>query len=353
MSQITNLIKKYWIILSIIALYFILAGLNFLPAGINIFKKQKLLINDTPVIVKEIRELGELATSEFYGEVYADINEVYDDLIEKYNDSIKVNPGPFYKQYSGLKEYLSIANNYRLKELAFNSEKGKYENTLTEHLKKLEAFSLEDKKLNTAIDSLGEDRKERRSIQNRLDDLRKNFEQEKNLFYDAQKRYVDAENSFNKSKEEFSQSKKNRNLVYIGRGWVKAGIDLKTLSEDDLIIEKGDSLSIQILISDPFILDADINPWFIYTDKKKVKGYEVFIAKTGSIFTENNFTDYEVTQLKLKCKARLKEDAINKGLLMNAKSSAVQTLKNFFRLIGFQKVDVHFKSNTIIETSLN
>jgi hypothetical protein len=351
MNNILNFLKKFWIPIAIIALYFLLAGLHFLPNGINIFKKKKLIIDDTPVMVKEIKELGELSTCEFYGEVYADINEVYEDVIINLKDSLAINPAAFYKNYSGLKEYFSRSNTYRMKEIEYNSEKRKYEALLNEHLKKLEEFKQNEQNLNQQIAAISDDRKEKKQLKNQLDDLSKNIEDSKSNFQNEQKKYVETGNNFNKIKEDFSQYKKDRNLVYIGRGWVKAGIDLKQLTEDNIIIDHGDSVSIQILVSDPLILDADINPWFIYTDEKKVKGFEIFVAKTGSIFTDKNFTDFEVTQLKLKCKEKLRKEAIEKGLLNNAKTSAVQTLENFFHIIGFEKVAVHFKSTSIVETT--
>jgi hypothetical protein len=352
MQIITNFIKRFWIILAVIALYFLLAGLNWLPSGINIFKKKKLLIDNTPVIVKEIREISELTTSEFYGEVYTDINEVYDDVINKFKDSIAINPAAFYKNYSGLKDYMSKAETFRLKEIEARAAKDHYNVLLNDHIKKLESFTDNNKKLNDQMASLSDDRKEKKALKDKVDELKKNLETEKSSFLDAQKKYVDMGNAFNKQKEDFWQAKKNRNLVYIGRGWVKAGIDLKQLTENDIIIDEGDSSTIQILVPDPIVLDADINPWFIYTDKKQIKGFEVFIAKTGSILSEDNFTDYEVTELKHQCKAKLKQDAIDKGLLKNAKSSAIHTLENLFRMLGFQKVEVHFKSNTIVETTM-
>lgn len=346
MLLIINFIKKYWILFAIVVLYFILAGLNFLPRGLNIFKKQELLIDDTPVIVKEIRELGELTTSEFYGEVYADLNEVYEDLVATLTDSIIINPALYYQNYKGLKEYMDNSGRYQEMENAYFSASERYDTMLSEYLKKVEEFKQDESKLNEEIEANKDNRKERKQLEKRLDDLKDKLKEEKGKLDNEREDFRKIEKKYREKRVDIWELRKRRNLVYIGRGWVKAGVSLKDLTDDDIIVDEDDSSSIQIRISDPVIIDADINPWFIYTDEKKVKGFEVFIEKTGSILSEDNFTDREVADLKRKCKDKLKENAIEKGLLTNAKSSAINTLENFFHLVGFKKVSVRFKSDT-------
>ena len=343
MLNIANFVRKFWIIFLVIGIYLLLAVFNILPRGLNIFKRNRLVIDDTPVLVKEIRELGELVTCEFYGEVYADLNEVYDEMIIKNRDSINNNPTAFFQDYSGLQEYMKNSTGYISVEVEFNSIKDKYNSQTSEYVKKHEAFNADEKTLKEQI-AKTDDKKDKKQLEKRLEDLKDKFQSEKKAYEGLQSQYKTASNKYSEKRLDFWESRKKRNLVYIGRGWVKAGINLKNLTEDDIFVNNNDSASIQILVNDPIILDADINPWFIYTDDKKVKGYEVFMSKTGSILSDKNFTDKEVTQLKVKCKEKLKESAIEIGLLKNASSSAVQTLDNFFRLIGFHKVDVRFKS---------
>jgi len=345
MLKISNFIRKYWFIFLAIGLYFFLAALNIMPRGLNIFKKQKLIIDDTPVLVKEIRELGELTTCEFYGEVYADLNEVYDDLIQNSKDSIMLNPEAYFQEFSGLKEYMKNSTGYQDKEIEYKAARLDYDEKLSEHIKKLEAFTEDEKKLKDEIAKTSNG-KEKRKLESRHDALIGSIQSENKAFENIKKDFKEKGNDYTEKRVDFWETRKKRNLVYIGRGWVKAGINLKNLTEDEIIVEDDDSASIQILISDPVILDADINPWFIYTEDKKIKGYEVFMAKTGSVLSDKNFTDAEVTHLKMKCKEKLKAAALEKGLLKNASSSATQTLENFFRLLGFKKVSIRFKSNT-------
>jgi hypothetical protein len=345
MLRIANFIRKYWVLFAVVGLYFLLAGLNLMPYGLNIFKKKQLLIDDTPVVVKEIRELGELITSEFYGEVYADLNEVYDDLITNKKDSILLNPTIFYQYYSGLEDYMENSSDQRAKELEYKAELERYEGLLKSYLTKQEEFKQNEKLINEEIAEKN-NKKEKRKLENRLEDLRTQLKNDKKDLEDTQQKLKSIEKDYRETRLKFWETRKRRNLVYIARGWVKAGVNLKNITEDDIILDEDDSASIQILIDDPVILDADINPWFI--PEKKIKGFEVFIAKTGSILSEKNFTDEEVTELKKKCKEKLKQDAIEKGLLTNAETSTIQTLENFFHLVGFKKVDVLFKSRTIV-----
>ena len=65
------------------------------------------------------------------------------------------------------------------------------------------------------------------------------------------------------------------------------------------------------------------------------------------MLAKDNFTDDEITAVKRICKERLKENALEKGILKNAKSSAVTTLENFFHLLGFDKVKINFKSDDV------
>jgi len=308
-----------------------------------VFKKERLLINETPIVVKEIREIGELTTSEFYGEVYADLNEVYSEILVEHYDSLKYNPTAFYEDYPGLEKYEEDARNFRAKEIFFERESERYDLFLSNYYKKLDHYKEQQiefgKETNAANSS-----SEKKKLEKRLSDLKKKIFEEKEGFINRKEKFDESEAKMRKQKRDFRDKRKKRNLVYIGRGWVKAGIDLKELTEKEVFIDDSDSLYIHILLPEPKILEADINPWFVYTEKKKIKGFELFIAKTGSLLSSDNFTDREISAVKHKCKVRLEQNAIEKGLLNNAKNSALITLESFFHLLGFEKVKINFKT---------
>ncbi len=340
---IFNFIKKYWFIFLLIIVYIVIAGLNILPRSLNVFKKERLLINETPIVVKEIREIGELTTSEFYGEVYADLNEVYSEILVEHGDSLKYNPTVFYENYPGLEKYEEDARNFRVKEISFEKESERYDLFLSDYYKKLDHYK--EQKIEFGIEiNAASSSSEKKKLEKRLSDLKEKIFEEKSDFISRKERFDEREAKIREQKRDFRDERKKRNLVYIGRGWVKAGIDLKELTEKEIFIDDSDSLYIHILLPEPKILEADINPWFVYTEKKKIKGFELFIAKTGSLLSSENFTDLEISAVKHKCKVRLEEDAIEKGLLNNAKNSALITLENFFHLLGFEKVKINFKT---------
>ena len=353
---IFNFIKKYWFIFLLIIVYVVIAGMNLIPRSLNLFKKKKLLIDETPVVVKEIRDIGELISAEFYGEVYADLNEFYENLIKTKKDSIYLNPAKYYEKYPGLKQYIADADNFRAQELFFNKEKENYHLYLNDYFQKLESYRQTEIKLQKAIVA-AKSNSEKKKLNNRIQDIRNKAIKEKENYRSRKEKFNNAEKDFRKLKENFRKKRKKRNLVYIGRGWVKAGINLKNLSKDDIFIDDQDSLYIHLLIPEPKIIDADINPWFIYTDAKKVKGFELFIAKTGSLLSKDNFTDDEISAVKHICKERLKANAISKNILQKANKSAITTLENFFHLLGFEKVKINFKTKSMevlrLENAIN
>ncbi len=318
---IFNFIKKYWFIFLLVVVYILIAGLNILPRSLNVFKKQRLLIDDTPIVVKEVREIGELTTSEFYGEVYADLNEVYKEISVEFKDSLNFNPTAFYENYPGLKKYREDARDFRAKELFFEKESKNYELFISEYYQKLENYSKQELELRNKVKD-SDSKSEKKKLERRLDDLKDKTIDEKKGFLKRKEKFNKTEKSFRKGKTDFRNERKKRNLDYIGRGWAKAGINLKGLAEEEIFIDDSDSLYIHLLLPEPEILDVDINPWFIYTEKKKIKGFELFIAKTGSILSSENFTDLEINAVKHKCKERLEQESMKKGLLKNARSCA-------------------------------
>ena len=340
---IFNFLRKYWFIFALVAVYILIAGLNILPRGLNIFKKQHLLIDETPIVVKEIKEIGELTTSEFYGEVYADLNEVYAEMLENKGDSIRLNPTKYYEDYPGLKGYLDDIQGFRATELFYENESKNYELFLTEYYKTLEEYRVQEAELKNKISNTNSS-SELKKLQKRLSALKEKTIEKKKSYLKRKETFNANDKKFRARKNDFRNERKKRNLVYIARGWVKAGVNLKDVSDEEIFIDDSDSLYIHVLIAEPKILDADVNPWFVYTKKKKIKGFELFIAKTGSLLSQDNFTDKEINAVKHKCKEKLEQAALEKGLLKNAKQSALTTLENFFHLLGFEKVKINFKT---------
>ena len=214
---------------------------------------------------------------------------------------------------------------------------------LSDYYKKLDHYREQKVEFGKEISTVGSS-SEKKKLEKRLNDLKEKIFVEKANFISRKEKFDEIEAKIRELKRDFRDERKKRNLVYIGRGWVKAGIDFKELSEKEIFIDDSDSLYIHILLPEPKVLEVDINPWFIYNEKTKIKGFELFIAKTGSLLSSDNFTDREISAVKHRCKVRLEQDAIEKGLLNNAKHSALITLENFFHLLGFEKVKINFKT---------
>lgn len=69
MKAIKNLIVAF---LLVVAGYWLLTKANLLPSFKEIFKAQPVVIDETPILIKQIRSLGELITTASYDEVVAD-----------------------------------------------------------------------------------------------------------------------------------------------------------------------------------------------------------------------------------------------------------------------------------------
>lgn len=65
--------KNYLVFMAaLIAIWFLLGKLNILPSFRNIFSSKAIQIDETPILIKEIRELAELTTMAAFDEVVVD-----------------------------------------------------------------------------------------------------------------------------------------------------------------------------------------------------------------------------------------------------------------------------------------
>ncbi|MBI4648798.1 MAG: DUF4230 domain-containing protein [Bacteroidia bacterium] len=122
--------------------------------------------------------------------------------------------------------------------------------------------------------------------------------------------------------------RERKQLVYIARGWVKAGFDFT--SPDLKIFRPESDTCLVMLIPEPEILYADINPWF--SQENQIKGFEIFIGEK-----EKSVETFEVKAVKHLCKKKLIQDAIDKGLIQKARVSGVKTVQRLMYLFGAEK----------------
>ena len=109
-------------------------------------------------------------------------------------------------------------------------------------------------------------------------------------------------------------------IVLIGKGKILAGIDLAALKEKDIYVND-DSVSITLPKTE--ILQVITNP----------SDFETFDEK-------GNWTDSEVTAVKIKLRNKMIADAMQQNILPKATAVANVMMENFLRSVGFKKVNV-------------
>lgn len=115
----------------------------------------------------------------------------------------------------------------------------------------------------------------------------------------------------------FNQDKR---LIFIAKGEVISGFDLSELSEKS-IIRRGKSIVVKL--PPARILDVVINP----------SGFETFIEQGEITFEESKKFHEDARRI-------FDRNARDKGILKNSAEQGRQMLEKFFRLLGFESVDI-------------
>jgi hypothetical protein len=118
----------------------------------------------------------------------------------------------------------------------------------------------------------------------------------------------------------FSAISGSDRLVLIAKGAVRAGTDLSSM-EEDAILRIGDSISVTIPPSR--IVDVTVNP----------SGVETFIengAWPGEAFE----------RVKIKARERMRDRALQQGILGMADRRALMLMENLLRQAGFERIGV-------------
>jgi Protein of unknown function (DUF4230) len=113
-------------------------------------------------------------------------------------------------------------------------------------------------------------------------------------------------------------------IVLIGKGIVKAGVDLKKINEDDIQI-KNDSVSIMLPHAE---LQAILmNP----------SDFETFDE-------EGKWSSEAVTQIKIRMRNKIEQRALQNNILDKSGQRSILIIENFLRRIGFKKINIQIKS---------
>ena len=119
------------------------------------------------------------------------------------------------------------------------------------------------------------------------------------------------------------KSERKKEIMMLGRGWVKAGIDFGTINPYNFRYLKAQGI-IHFYKIQPTILYHDINPWLV---PGKIHGFE-FIKISGRATSPD-----DILSVKKECLKKLTQKAIESHILEKAKENAEQNLKSFFSLM--------------------
>lgn len=113
-------------------------------------------------------------------------------------------------------------------------------------------------------------------------------------------------------------------IVLIGKGIVKAGVDLKKINEGDIQIKKD---SVSIMLPHAELQAILMNP----------SDFETFDE-------EGNWSPEAVTQIKIRMRDKIEQRALHNNILEKAGQRSILIIENFLRRIGFKKVNIQIKS---------
>lgn len=143
---------------------------------------------------------------------------------------------------------------------------------------------------------------------------------------------------FRKNKDHTPRRDRKKDAVCIGRGIVRAGIDLSKLREGNLAFhENGEAFISNVTVK---ILHDELNPWFI--PQRKVKGFEILKLK-GQIDSK------DISRLKKLCKDQIRLQAESRHILREAKANAESALLSFFNLVR----ETPLKKVTIVDNAFD
>lgn len=303
------------------------------------------VLNDTVLSMKEVKGIGELITAEYYGEVISSFS-----LVSKA------------KLDTNLKEsYILVQNSYRQVDTVINSRYAPQINDYKEKITKLE-----EKKTNawrrSRISELKENLKDLNSKINRKKIKQFKLDQSQqvksalqiltsatgankrtllNYMLDNTKEYKDIhevyKNEVNKFRKKLDD---NKELVYIGRGSVKAGYDLEQLDSFNIFYSpKRDTM--YLFDFDPIITDLDINPYFYYPEdvdsSNKLDEYDTTLLYGFQLIyssQEKDVTLQDINNVKSECKRKLYQEALDRNIFQNAQRNAEEALSGLFGLLS-------------------
>ncbi len=277
----------------------------------NIFNTRKLRVSDTSLIINSTKDMGELITAEFYGEVLTSSREAVEikytetqtalnnNLAAIHSDfvtALKSFPEkPFFATWK--KHYADFAAHHSAivasesyptywQVLEVHAGKSRPEHVFEKVFKEVKLKPQEQPPLGPLVEGYMKDR-----------------------YQDAKQQRIE----------------KKQKLVLLGRGWVKAGIDFNDFSERSFIYLENQGRI--ILRSSPKIISATINPWL--SPENNIAGWEL-VEVNGKAEKEGPEL---IARVKAAALEKLVKQAHDAGIMEKALYYAKENLSAFFTTI--------------------
>lgn len=282
-------------------------------------------LKGTSLMVREVKLIGELISAEYYGEAITSwatarrgnrmeidspvIVDIYEDLGESMED--------IYEKESDRKDKFLDLSKWK---------KGKvwrkYKRDHRDQFKGIPLYSYMYKELVTSS-------KEKDFIYKMFHAVNDDMDQNDDIeFSEIQNISKDYEKTI------LSKNRKERkkDVIAIGRGIVRAGVDLSGVTEFDMLLDE-ERKTLYIRNVEPKIISTEMNPWFI--PERGVKGFEILRLR-GKVNTDN------IKSVKSNLKKQLLDQAIAREIVSQAKTNAEEALAGFFGLLDPKIEKVRF-----------
>ena len=300
----------------------------------------RLTLKNTPIQVQSIREIGQLITAEYYGEVISSSLEVKAEKEEIEAEEFNKNTGDIHEDFKQAVLDLSAEEELKgkRKRTVYNAFVSANPDLVLNPLYNIYLYFINEnlKDKNYKIKEL-----DKTLNLNKKEKLLKNLYQNKNRLRDELME-VKTDKFKNLKKESIEKVYKKvfrrSRLVMIGRGWVKVGFDFREFNNHNFKYDKARK-RIHFIGLKPQIISATINPWFI--PEEGVEGFEFLVAERHARLNPEYTKD-----VKRLCLKKLEKQAMDKQILVRAQENAESNLKGFFSLLLDEEIaGVYFNTN--------
>lgn len=320
----------------------------------------KLKLVPTANLSVQIREMGELITAEYYGEVISSINEtIMDDLEDQgINDQTNVVFYELEEMLAQLRYFQSLDDSLKLKIISRDdtqlsrretrrllSDRVSRSNILDRliFLGEWEDFQLLPLHGEVLAFLFEKSKGKNQSIRASLNENQTRetlfylYERPSDTWQD-QNEFIAA--YYQRKINQLPKREQSKRLAMIGRGTVKAGFDLSNLSHNMFYINET-SGELHFFGLAPKILNSDINPWFI--PEKGVAGFDI-LTYNGKV----NFKDAK--KVKEYAVQKLETNAQKAGILKDAEIYGGESLRHLFSLMTGKEIKkVFFHHDELIQ----